>query len=73
MEAFDAEYYILSHGRAISKEEFHQEVTMLRTIAKYTAEYKGEQLKITEAYKTEVNRELTEDELQVIGEFVNGY
>ncbi|RUL54662.1 MBL fold metallo-hydrolase [Lysinibacillus antri] len=73
LEAFDAEYYILSHGRAISKDEFYQEVTMLRTIAKYTAEYKGEQLKIMAAYKKEVNRELTEDELEVISEFVNGY
>lgn len=73
LEAFDAETYILSHWKAISKEEFNQEITMLRTIATYTDICKGEQQKITEKYKTFVGRELTDDEVEVIEQFVNGY
>lgn len=73
LEAFDAETYILSHWKAISKEEFKQEITMLRTIATYTDICKGDQQKITEKYNTYVGRELTDDEVEVIEQFVNGY
>jgi len=72
LEAFDAETYILSHWRPISKEEFHTEVTMLRTIATYTDMAKGERHKIIETYKKHVERELTDDELVVIEEFASG-
>ena len=73
LEAFDAETYILSHWKAISKVEFNQEITTLRTIAIYTDSCKGEKQKITEKYKNYVERELTDDELEIIEQFVNGY
>ncbi|MGE7908273.1 MBL fold metallo-hydrolase [Lysinibacillus xylanilyticus] len=73
LETFDAETYILSHWKPISKEEFNQEITMLRTIATYTAIFKGEKQKIIENYKKYVKREPTDDELVVIDEFANGY
>lgn len=73
LEAFDAETYILSHQRAISKEEFNQEAAMLRTIAKYTDTYSGNKQEIIDEYKKYVNRELTEDEMVTIDDFVNGY
>lgn len=73
LESFDAETYIPSHQEPISKEEFEKEVAMLRTIAKYTDSCKGDKLKITNEYQNHVKRELTEDELETIANFVDGY
>ncbi|WP_276353680.1 MBL fold metallo-hydrolase [Cohnella caldifontis] len=73
LEAFDAETYILSHWKPIPKEEFDAEVTMLRTVAAFTDSFKGNKRKIIAEYKNAVGRDLSEDELQVIDEFVNGY
>ncbi|WHZ06177.1 MBL fold metallo-hydrolase [Neobacillus sp. YX16] len=73
LEAFDADTYVLSHGRAISKEEYMQEVGLLRAIANYTVKNNGDKLRITEAYQKQVKRDLNEDELEVIEDFVNGY
>ncbi|MBS4189883.1 hypothetical protein KHA94_06655 [Bacillus sp. FJAT-49705] len=71
--AHDEETYILSHWKPISKEEFNQEVTMLRTIARYTDIFKGDKQRIIEEYGKYIERELTEDEMATITEFVNGY
>lgn len=73
LESFDAEIYIPSHQQPISKEEFDQEVALLRTIANYTARFEGDKLNITKEYEKHVKRELTEDELEVISQFVDGY
>mgnify|MGYP001189003146 CR=1 FL=1 len=73
LESFDAETYLLSHWKPISKEEFNQELSMLRMVATYTDNVKGEKQKIIEKYKKYVERELTDDEQEVIDEFVNGY
>ncbi|SOC15388.1 metallo-beta-lactamase superfamily protein [Ureibacillus xyleni] len=73
IESFEAENYILSHQQPISKEEFDREVTLLRTIAKFTKICEGDQQKIMKEYETYVKRELTEDEIETIIYFVNGY
>ncbi|MEO4052998.1 MBL fold metallo-hydrolase [Solibacillus sp. CAU 1738] len=73
LEQFDADVYIPSHQKPISKEEFNQEVTKLRTIAKYTDICGGDQQKIMMEYEKHVKRELTEDEKETITNFVNGY
>ncbi|MFP7474300.1 MBL fold metallo-hydrolase [Niallia taxi] len=73
LETFDAETYVLSHWKPIVKEEFKKEVTMLREIANCTKLAKGDKEEIIEAYKKITGRELTEDEVEVINEFVNGY
>ncbi|MBR2567100.1 MAG: MBL fold metallo-hydrolase [Paenibacillus sp.] len=73
LELFDADTYIPSHQKPISKEEFKQEVTKLRTVAKYTEIFNGDQQKIIEAYEKHVERELREDETETISNFVNGY
>lgn len=73
LEAFDAETYILSHQRAISKDGFNKEAAKLRTIAQYTDNCLGDQQKIIEEYEKHVKRELTEDEIETITDFVNGY
>ncbi|RDW16737.1 MBL fold metallo-hydrolase [Oceanobacillus chungangensis] len=73
LESFDADTYIPSHQKPISKEEFNQEAAKLRTIAKYTDSCGGDKQKIIEEYGKYVNRELTEDEMVTITDFVNGY
>ncbi|MBY0123595.1 MBL fold metallo-hydrolase [Bacillus sp. S/N-304-OC-R1] len=73
LELFDADTYIPSHQKPISKEEYNQEVAMLRTIAKYTEMCGGDEQKIVEEYKNYVKRELTDDERLTITDFVNGY
>ncbi|KAB2330769.1 MBL fold metallo-hydrolase [Cytobacillus depressus] len=73
LEAFDADTYIPSHQKPISKEEFKQEVAKLRTIAKYTDICSGDQQRIIEEYEKHVKRELTEDERETITNFVNGF
>lgn len=73
IETFDAETYILSHWKPITKDEFKQEVTMLRAIATCTKSAKGDKGKIVEEYKKIIGQELSEDEMEVINEFVNGF
>ncbi|MGH0428230.1 MBL fold metallo-hydrolase [Bacillus hominis] len=73
LEQFDAETYILSHGEAIDRAEFLQEIHLLKTVGTYTETHKGDEEKIKAAYKQELGRELNEDELETITYFVNGY
>ncbi|MDM5299991.1 MBL fold metallo-hydrolase [Bacillus pumilus] len=73
LESFDAETYIPSHQKPITKEEFHQEATKLRMIATYTERYRGDQQVILKEYEKYVKRELREDEIETIGQFVNGF
>ncbi|MEH7109082.1 MBL fold metallo-hydrolase [Bacillus sp. JJ1764] len=73
LETFDAEYYVLSHWKPISKAEFQQEAYMLREIAKLTESCKGEKPHIIKKYRDQVKRDLNEDELEIIEEFLNGY
>jgi glyoxylase-like metal-dependent hydrolase (beta-lactamase superfamily II) len=72
LEEFDAETYVLSHWKPISKMEFNQEVTMLRSIARYTDLFQGDQQQIIREYQKQVGRDLTEDELLTINDFING-
>ncbi len=63
----------LSHGTAINRDEFLQEMRLLKTVGTYTEIHKGDEGKIKEAYKRDIDRELNEDELETITFFVNGY
>lgn len=73
LEQFDARTYIPSHQQPITKEAFMQEVAKLRTIAKLTDSCGGDHQKIRKEYENHVKRDLTEDELETISNFVNGY
>ncbi len=73
LESFDAETYILSHWKPISRAEFVKEAATLRTIAKYTVDFNGDKGCILEEYRKKAGRELTVDELSTIEEFINGY
>jgi len=72
LEAFDAETYVLSHTGVLSKEEYQQEVALFRTMVNLTEEFKGDSVKIKEAYERQLGRALNEDELETMQYFVNG-
>lgn len=73
IETFDADTYILSHSGAMTKEEFNDEACLLRSIAGLTEKHRGNSKLIIEDYKKLNARELTEDELETIDFFVNGF
>jgi glyoxylase-like metal-dependent hydrolase (beta-lactamase superfamily II) len=73
LEVFDANFYILSHSGILSKQQFADEVKLLRFIADLTERHKGDSTQIIEQYRNKTGRDLTEDELETVGFFVNGY
>ncbi|WP_273834381.1 MBL fold metallo-hydrolase [Guptibacillus sedimenti] len=73
LEGFEAEWVILSHGEAISSEAFAREVKLLRTVSSLTGPSNGDEEQMQIAYEKIVERELNEEELEVIQEFANGY
>ncbi|MFC0238401.1 MBL fold metallo-hydrolase [Fictibacillus phosphorivorans] len=73
LESFDADFYIFSHWKAATKEEFQTETSMLRSFANLTKKFEGNQQAIEEKYKVQVKRELTEDERETLQFFVNGF
>lgn len=73
LESFDADFYIFSHWKAATKEEFQTETSMLRSFANLTKKFEGNQQAIEEEYKVQVKRELTEDERETLQFFINGF
>jgi glyoxylase-like metal-dependent hydrolase (beta-lactamase superfamily II) len=73
LETFDAETYILSHWKAITKAEFLEEMKLLKSIAQLTGKWEGNAENIQKGYKEMLNRDLNQDELETIEYFVNGY
>jgi len=70
---FDADTYILSHYKPVSKEEYEQEASMHANIAKLTVRCNGSFERMKQAYEEQLGRALNEDELEVMTYFVNGY
>lgn len=73
LEVFDADFYILSHSGILSKQQFTDEVQLLRSIADLTERHKGDSMSIIEQYRNQSGRDLTEDELETVKFFVNGF
>lgn len=73
IEKFDADTYILSHWKALSRPEYMQEAELLRKAAQLTMQLNGEKAEIKKAYRAYKNRELNENELEAIEYYVNGY
>ncbi|MCT8136618.1 MBL fold metallo-hydrolase [Anaerobacillus sp. CMMVII] len=73
IDRIDAEIYILSHWKPLTKVEYQKEAMLLRRVAALTKQYQGNYGEIKQAYHLQVNRELTADELETIEYFVNGY
>ncbi|WP_426448131.1 MBL fold metallo-hydrolase [Paenibacillus sp. S-38] len=72
LETFDAETYVLSHWKPVSKAEFREEAALLRTMAQLTEEFAGDGDGMQEAYEKRKGRGLTEEEQETLEYFVNG-
>ncbi len=70
---FDADTYILSHYKPVSRAEYELEAAMLANIAKLTVRYRGDSERMKQAYEQQLGRALNEEELEVITYFVNGH
>lgn len=74
IESYDAEIYFLSHHPApLTKEEFDHFALLLKTSALLTKKHNGELKDVAEEMSSHFGRELTEDDLEIIRYFVNGY
>jgi glyoxylase-like metal-dependent hydrolase (beta-lactamase superfamily II) len=73
LDTFDAEFYILSHWKPISKNEFQIEARMLGRMSYLCDRLNGNYKEMLIAYEAEVNRKLSEDELETLEFFVNGF
>ncbi|PYZ97637.1 Zn-dependent hydrolase [Alteribacter lacisalsi] len=73
IEAFDAQTYVISHWKAITRQEYVKEADLLRTLAFLVSEHEGDLdhiLKELEAHKGEP---LEMEEAETADYFVNGY
>lgn len=74
IEGYDAEIYFLSHHPApLNKDEFSSFVTLLKTSSELTKKYQGDVDKMKTEMSSRFQRELTEDDLEILTYFVNGY
>jgi glyoxylase-like metal-dependent hydrolase (beta-lactamase superfamily II) len=73
IEPFEADTYVISHWKPISREEYEAEATLLRGLSHLTAECGGNREKMKLGLETKYGRALTEDEEETIDYFVNGY
>ncbi|AIK38765.1 Zn-dependent hydrolase [Bacillus pseudomycoides] len=74
IEKYDAEIFVLSHHEApLTKEEFQLELKFLKTTALLTKKYEGSSEAIVKEMSKSLQRSLTEDEIETITFFVNGF
>lgn len=72
LEAFDAQQIVWSHGEMVSREAFAEDCLALRRIATISRDFPGNGDKITQSYASLVNREINDEEEELISFFVNG-
>lgn len=74
IEAYDAETYILSHhDQPRTRQEMEAELKLMKECARAVVEHRGNRALMEQELAKELKRDLTEDELETIGFFVNGY
>lgn len=73
IELFDADTYIISHWKPISRQEYEIESNLLRHLSTLVVDSNGDSIKMKNGLETKYGRPLTEDELIAIDYFVNGY
>ncbi|OAN10755.1 MBL fold metallo-hydrolase [Exiguobacterium undae] len=69
---YDADYYVWSHGEAMPKDTFEQEVHVLRHIIEVTKQAEGHVSEMRRLYRELVGRDLTTDEEETLVFFANG-
>ncbi|WP_215146287.1 MBL fold metallo-hydrolase [Exiguobacterium qingdaonense] len=72
LETFDAHQIVWSHGEMVSREAFAEDCLALRRIAAISSDFPGNEEEITRSYAVLVNREINEEERELITFFRNG-
>ena len=72
LETFDAQRIVWSHGEMVSREAFAEDCLALRRIATISNDFPGNIEQISHVYAELVNREINEEEEELITFFVNG-
>lgn len=74
IEAYDAETFILSHhDQPRTRLEMEAELKLMKECARAVVAHRGNRALMEQELAKELKRDLTEDELETIGFFVNGY
>lgn len=72
IERYDVEWYIESHWKPLSRQQFQSEMAEMREIALLTLNTKGDREAIIHQFAEKYARELTKDDLTVIDYFITG-
>ncbi|WP_214821984.1 MULTISPECIES: MBL fold metallo-hydrolase [unclassified Exiguobacterium] len=72
LETFDAQFIVWSHGEMVSREAFAEDCLALRRIATVSKDFPGNNERISRVYAELINREINEEEQELITFFVNG-
>ncbi|WP_426272685.1 MBL fold metallo-hydrolase [Exiguobacterium sp. R-17] len=72
IDRLEADYYVWSHGEAMPKSEFEEEINMLRRAIRVTEATGGRLKDMRTLYAEETGRTLTEDETETLIYFANG-
>ncbi|MBM7579434.1 MBL fold metallo-hydrolase [Jeotgalibacillus terrae] len=72
LDQFDADTYVISHYKPISKAEYQQEAALLRKAAALVTEHRGDLDQMKTGLSTFYNRPLIEDEIDILIYFANG-
>ncbi|WP_290748041.1 MBL fold metallo-hydrolase [Exiguobacterium sp. UBA3968] len=72
IDRLEADYYVWSHGEAMPKSEFEEEVNILRRAIRVTEATGGRLKDMRTLYAEETGRSLTEDETETLIYFANG-
>ncbi len=72
IDRLEADYYVWSHGEAMPKSEFEEEINMLRRAIRVTEATGGRLKDMQTLYAEETGRSLTEDETETLIYFANG-
>ena len=72
LDRLEVDYYIWSHGEAMPKSEFEEEINMLHRAIRVTEATRGRLKDMRTLYAEETGRPLTEDETETLIYFANG-
>lgn len=72
LNRLEVDHYVWSHGEAMPKSEFEEEVQMLRRAIRVTEATAGKLKDMRTLYAEETGRSLTEDETETLIYFANG-
>ncbi|MCZ8518536.1 MULTISPECIES: MBL fold metallo-hydrolase [Paenibacillus] len=72
LESFEADTYVLSHWKPVSRAEFREEMALLKAMARLTESFGSDAAGMRAAYEKEKGRALLEEELETLEYFVNG-